>query len=456
MHIKKLDKIRKLLDKLLEENARPLIVGGAVRDMLLNKEPKDIDVEVFCMEIEKLESILSQFGKVDLVGRCFGILKLKIEDEEFDFSIPRKEIKSREGHGGFKIELDREMTEKAAASRRDFTINALMFDPATTEVIDFFGGVRDLKDGILRHVSDAFSEDPLRVLRGMQFASRFNMEMAEETIELCKGLFKEAETLAKERIWMEWEKWALKSDKPSIGLEVLRKTGWIKMLPELEVLIGCPQDSEWHPEGDVWNHTLLVVDKAAEIAKRDGLVGNDRLAMIFSALFHDVGKASTTKICEEDGRIRSPRHDTVGAKISVGAMTKIGGSVQIIKRIEILISRHMVRFKKVTPRIIRRLSYKLAESDETIEMLVRLGEADKRDKGLPEGFAELLTVADDMELNNTFPQPILMGRHLLKLGLKPGPEIGEILKKAFEAQLDGEFENLKGAFKWFKHTLFSL
>ena len=452
MQNKRLNKIKSILDKLLEEKARPLIVGGAVRDMLLNKEPKDIDIEVFGMEIDKLESILSQFGKVGLVGKCFGILKLRIDKEEFDFSIPRKEIKNAEGHKGFDIELDREITEKMAAGRRDFTVNALMFDPASMEVIDFFGGVRDLREGILRHTSEAFVEDPLRVLRGMQFASRFNMEMAEETIELCKGLFKEAKTLAIERIWMEWEKWALKSEKPSIGLTILRKTGWLKMLPELEALIDCPQDVKWHPEGDVWNHTLEVVDKTAEIAKRDGLVGDDRLVMIFSGLCHDLGKVCTTKICE-DGRIRSPRHDTAGAKISVGLLEKIGGSAQLAKRVAILVSRHMVRFKKVTPRIIRRLSHKLAEHDETIEMLVRLGEADKGSKGLSEGFAELLTVSGEMELNNKCPQPILMGRHLIKIGLKPGPEMGIILKKAFEEQLNGKFENLKGAFKWVKKEI---
>jgi len=227
----------------------PLIVGGAVRDALMGAEVKDFDIEVYGLPIDQLSELLAGFGRVDAVGRSFGILKMRTPaGHELDISLPRRESKVGAGHRGFLAAPDPTMTPREAASRRDFTWNALAVTPAG-ELLDFFGGAADLSAGIIRHTTDAFAEDPLRVLRAMQFAARFDMRLAPETAALCRTLLPEAPTLATERIWGEWQKWALKGRKPAAGLRVLGETGWLTLYPELAALIDCPQDPLWHPEG---------------------------------------------------------------------------------------------------------------------------------------------------------------------------------------------------------------
>lgn len=204
-------------------------VGGCVRDEFFNRESKDIDIEVFGITSEKLLEVLKQFGKVDEVGVSFGVIKLTVGDLDFDFSLPRREVKTGVGHTGFKVVPDPTMTPRQAALRRDFTMNALMRNMHTGELLDFFGGLQDIQKRILRHTSDKFAEDPLRVLRGMQFAARFGMTMAEETIELCKTLKREFHTISKERLFVEFHKLFTKGVKPSLGLDILIKTGWAKL-----------------------------------------------------------------------------------------------------------------------------------------------------------------------------------------------------------------------------------
>ena len=241
--------IQPILDAIQAAGGRPLIVGGAVRDALMGVAPNEFDIEVYDLPIDRLLELLTGFGRVDAVGRSFGILKLRPPTgRELDISLPRRESKIGAGHRGFLATPDPTMTPHEAAARRDFTWNALAITPEG-ELLDFFGGAADLRAGIIRHTTAAFAEDPLRVLRAMQFAARFDMRLAPETAALCRALLPEAATLATERIWSEWQKWALKGHKPAAGLRVLAETGWLTLYPELEKLIGCPQDPVWHPEG---------------------------------------------------------------------------------------------------------------------------------------------------------------------------------------------------------------
>src|SRR5688572_11477490 len=203
------------------------LVGGCVRDWLLGIPNKDYDIEVFGLSYEELTRALGRWGKIDLVGRSFGVIKLTTASKEtFDFSLPRRDSKVAPGHKGFDVEFDASITPEEAAARRDYTINSLMFDPRERKVLDFFEGERDLKGGILRHTSEAFPEDPLRVLRGMQFASRFNLAAAPETIDLARKIKKTHPELARERVRDEWFKWAEKSKTSSLGLKFLVQTEW--------------------------------------------------------------------------------------------------------------------------------------------------------------------------------------------------------------------------------------
>ena len=246
------EKINKLARKIKAEGGRAMLVGGCVRDELMGIEPKDWDVEIYGIKPEKLREILNEFGEVNAVGEAFTVYKV---GQHLDVSIPRRERKTGKGHRGFTVEGDPEMTFEEASKRRDFTINAILKDAITGEIIDCFGGQADLEKKIIRHVSDeTFAEDSLRVLRAAQFAARFEFDIAPETVELCRSI--DVTDLPKERIWGEMEKLLLKSEKPSIGLQWLYDLNVVEQIfPEMKSLVGVPQEKEWHPEGDVDVHT---------------------------------------------------------------------------------------------------------------------------------------------------------------------------------------------------------
>src|SRR5947199_4879906 len=237
------------------------LVGGCVRDWLLGKACKDFDVEVFGVSYDQLVLTLSRWGKTDLVGRSFGVVKLtNRRGATYDFTIPRRDSKVAPGHKGFEITFDPAITPRQAAARRDFTVNALMFDPRRGELLDFFGGEEDLKNRVLRHTSPAFAEDPLRVLRGMQFAARFDLRAAPETVALCRRMKAAYRELAPERVREEWFKWATKCFVPSAGLKFAQETEWSENFPQVHALVGTPQDPDWHPDGDVFVHTRPCSD----------------------------------------------------------------------------------------------------------------------------------------------------------------------------------------------------
>ena len=253
-----------ILNDLQELGATPILVGGCVRDYFLNIPVKDYDIEIFGIDsFETIENSLKKFGSVKLVGKSFGVLTLRVDSYDFDFALPRSEKKTGNTHQSFEVTTNANLSFKEAAIRRDFTINAIGYDFSKKEFIDPFNGIKDLKNKLIKHIDDiTFVEDSLRIYRAVQFASRFDFKIEEKTKELCKQIVfgNELEYLPKERIFEELKKLFLKSEKPSIGFELIRQLGILKYFPELKALIGCIQDKEYHPEGDVWIHTMMCLD----------------------------------------------------------------------------------------------------------------------------------------------------------------------------------------------------
>lgn len=430
------------------------LVGGSVRDAFLGHQPKDLDIEVFGVSFEELATLASAIGPTNAVGAAFGILKLQHPVlGEIDLSLPRRENKCGIGHKGFEVTPDQNLTIEEAAARRDFTFNALSWSPSSG-LVDPFGGRADLEARILRHTSAAFAEDPLRVLRAFQFAGRMELTIAPETAELCRSLKEEYSTLPKERVWGEWEKWATKSIRPSAGLSVLKDTGWVDLYPELAAMQGVPQDAEWHPEGDVWVHTLLVCDAAADVCGREGITGTDRLVIVLAALCHDMAKPTHTQ--HEGGRIRSRGHEKAGEEPTRAFLASIGAPKAIVERVVPLVTNHLAHCSgEPNPKMVRRLATRLAPA--TVRELVLVIEADHSGRpplpaGTPAAALQLLEVAESLNVEAAVPLQILQGRHLIEMGMKPGPLFKELLSRAFEAQLDGVFSDLEGG-KAFVATL---
>ena len=447
---------RELLQILLEtpELRDAFLVGGCVRDWLLQIPHKDYDIEVFGVDYERLVSALQKWGKVDLVGRSFGVVKLTTRSRTtFDFTLPRRDSKAAPGHKGFTITFQADLTPQEAAARRDYTINSLMWDPQEQKLLDFFGGERDLRAGVLRHTSSAFPEDPLRVLRGMQFAARFNLRPAPETISLCQSIKQTHAELAKERIREEWFKWAGQSKTPSLGLQFLAETEWIDHYPEIKALRDTPQDPLWHPEGDVFRHTCHCCDAMAALPAWQQADIASRIVYMFAVLTHDFGKAIKTHetIRHGEKRIVSPGHEEASAPLAEEFFNRMNAPRAIRERVLPLIVNHMAHYQKVTDRAVRRLAKRL--EPENIEGLLIVMTADSmgrppRPAKVPATVHALAEKARELAVHEEAPRPILLGRHLLAMGQKPGPEIGHLLHAAYDAQLAGEFNDLPSAIAW--------
>ena len=444
------NELREIANKIAQVGGKVFLVGGSVRDSILGLEPKDFDCECFGIDKDTLIETLKSFGKVDCVGSSFGVIKLTTDQNDFDFSIPRRENKIGKGHKGFQVEFDETITPKEAASRRDFTFNALMQDIETGQVLDFFGGIQDLTNKTIKATSKHFKEDPLRVLRGFQFVARFCLSLADfETLLMCNSLKSEFDTLAKERIWIEFEKWASKGTKPSFGIDFLIKTDWVSLFPELAQLIGLEQSSKWHPEGDVMEHTRLVVDECAKIANRENLNKEQRIILILAGLCHDFGKIITTEFV--NGKITSKGHDKAGTPFVKSFLNSIDAPKWVIEQVVPLCENHMFRAQP-THRNIRRLANRISPSN--IQMLVWLMEADSAHKPHPtDESKKVLEIAQELNCESQKVEDILMGRHLIELGLKPGVEFGVILNEAREAQLDGEFSDLVSGMEWLRERV---
>ena len=436
-----------------EAGGRALLVGGAVRDMIylasnsvFRSAQKDFDIEVFGLDAPRLESALKKSFAIDTVGISFGVIKLHHYD--IDVALARRETKLGLGHKAFGMDFDTSLTLEEAAARRDFTLNAIYLDPLTNELLDPWGGERDLKRGILRHVSGHFGEDPLRVLRAMQFLARFDLRIAPETLAICAKMT--AEGLAKERLFAEWEKMLVKGKRISRGLEFLRASGWVNDYPELKRLIGCDQAIEWHPEGDVWNHTLLALDAFA--AQRNGEGEAEDLIVGLAVLCHDFGKPLVSYYDRAKHRIRSPGHDTAGLEPTLSFLRRLTNEERILKEVPVLVTSHMRPYAMwkthAGESAIRRLSAQVGR----IDRLVRVCAADDAGRATFDPdfrpLEWLLAEAARLQIKDSKPKPILMGRHLIAKGMKPGVAFGKILSAAYEAQLDGVFFDEQGALKW--------
>lgn len=460
--------LTKIVEKVTALNGRALLVGGAVRDFVFTgAEPKDFDVEIHGIDPDTVKALLSKFGDVKAVGESFGVIKMTVGDDEFDFSLPRRENKTGRGHKGFLVDVDPTMTPHEAASRRDFTVNSMMLDLSTGEIDDPFNGKADLGVGVLRHTSDAFAEDALRVLRAVQFAGRFGFTVASDTAKLCASLVDKVkfvdesnpnspdEEIARSRVWGEWEKWAKKSKKPGAGIKALFDMGWDVLFPELSVLKGLEQEADWHPEGDVLEHTIHTVNAAAAICDRDGLVGDDRAKVLFGALCHDFGKVDTTEV-NEAGRIVSPAHDVAGVKHTESFLRTIGAPKDFLKAVPVLVKEHMVHIgADVNARLVRRLSDRV-DGKTTVELVDKVIEADHSGRPpLPAKHPapDLMRLAKELQVERSKPKPFLTGKHLIDLGLKPGPQFKELLGEAYELQMGGEIVCEDTALNWVKEKI---
>lgn len=428
---------------------RAFIVGGAVRDFLLGREPKDFDIEVFGAGFEELRHAISSKYRFKECGVSFGVLKLN--DYDIDIALPRRESKCGIGHRAFVVQGDPDLSVEEASLRRDFTINAIYLDPLTGEIIDPHGGRIDLKNKVLRHVSEKFAEDPLRVLRGMQFVARFELEPAKETVAVCRSV--SIENLARERIFEEWAKLILKGKAISSGLEFLRSTGWIKYFPQLESLIGCPQEPKWHPEGDVWEHTKCCLDAFAE-----NRTGDEREDMIvgLAVLCHDFGKPLCTLYDEVKRRIVSRGHDELGVEPARRFLLAMTNEEKLINEVLSLVRCHMRPFSmwrsNARDGAVKRLSCHVS----SIERLLRVCQAD--DLGRPpfpsndEPIRWLREKARNLNVLAESPKMIFLGRHLISLGFKPGPVFKKILENMYTHQLDGDFSDLPSAIEYFNRN----
>lgn len=427
--------ISHIIKAIFGAGGRALLVGGAVRDLLLDRDVKDIDIEVHGLSIDALENILAQFGPIRKVGKVYGVLR--IDGLDVDWSIPRSDQSGRKP----KVDLDPHMSFEDAFARRDLTINAMGIDLHTYELIDPFDGYQDLCNGLLRAPDiKRFVEDPLRFYRVMQFISRFNMLPDDELNDVCRTM--DVAGVSRERIEVEWEKMLLKSDNPSLGIRWLKSIGRLSLFPELAALVGVEQNPEWHPEGDVFEHTMQTLDAAAHITD---ISPDQRLLLLYAAVCHDMGKPLTTKII--NGVIRSLGHEAAGVKPVKQFLKRITNNKDLIAGVIKLVKNHMIPTQLIKPEVTaaayKRLANKLAP-EVTIQLLAYLCLADKLGRnpdgpfpltGMSKEIEDFLKRAQEIKVETQPEQPVLHGRDLMDV-VKPGPRMGALLKKAYQIQID--------------------
>jgi tRNA nucleotidyltransferase (CCA-adding enzyme) len=428
-----------------DEGGRALIAGGWVRDRLLGLASTDVDLEVYGVPAGRLKSLLEAIGRVDTVGESFTVYKVA----GVDVALPRRESKVGRGHRGFEVLGDPDMSIEDACRRRDFTVNAILCDPLSGEYFDPFDGRRDLERRVLRMVDErTFADDSLRVLRGLQFAARFSLTMDDATRRVCRGI--SLGDLPSERVLGELEKLLLLAVRPSVGFALGLELGVVgALIPEMAALVGCPQEPEWHPEGDVWVHTLMVIDEAR--ASVDDLDRGPRLAMMLGAVCHDFGKPLTTAVI--DGRIRSPGHEPEGIAPTLAWLDRLNlhtvDGFDVRHHVVGLVAYHLApgMWHKSTSPVgdgaFRRLAQKV-----DLELLARFARADCRGRTGEFDCSAMdwfLDRARALGVEHRPPAPILLGRHVLAMGFTPGPAVGRIVKAVYERQLDGVVTDLDSA-----------
>lgn len=423
--------VKKITEYVHEAGGRVFYVGGFVRDRLLRIDNKDVDIEVHGVTPEDLYAILEKVGEPLVYGKSFGVFALR--GENIDIAMPRKERAVGKGHRDFIVDVDPFIGTREAARRRDFTINALMEDVLTGEIVDHFGGQQDLENGIIRHIDpQTFVEDPLRVLRGAQFAARFGFAIAPETVELCRGI--DLSALSKERVEEELKKALLKADKPSIFFEEMRRMDQLEVwFPELKQLIGLEQDPVFHPEGDVWTHTMEVIDRAAALRDR----ASDPYKFMLLALTHDLGKIVTTE--EKDGRIHAYDHETKGLPLVDSFIRRITNENDVIDYVLNMVPLHMKPNVAAHTKPALKSTNRMFDRAEAPEDLIWFAIADRPVFAGEEAFSgdtefllERLAAYEEI-----MARPYVMGRDLVAAGFEPGEDFSEILEYAHKLRLAG-------------------
>jgi tRNA nucleotidyltransferase (CCA-adding enzyme) len=429
---------RGIAQAVAKRGGRALVVGWFVRDQLLGRQSKDLDLEVYGIPQAEVLQVLASFGRVDPVGQSFPVYKVGT----IDVALPRRESKAGRGHKGFAVEGDPFMSIAEAARRRDFTINAIAWDPLTGEYLDPVGGRNDLDRRVLRVVDPVtFPDDSLRVFRALQFTARFELDVSPETRTICSTIA--IDDLPAERIWGEVEKLLLHAERPSLGFALALDIGVVhRAWPELAPLVGCQQEPEWHPEGDVWVHTLMVIDQARR--RIHDLARTQQLIVMLGAVCHDLGKPATTAVI--DGRIRSPGHEEGGVPPTVAFLDRLNvhsiDGVDIRKHVIGLVAHHLKpgMWHKVRDEVgdsaFRRLAQKV-----DLELLARLAEADCIGRTGPfdcSAMSWFLERARALGVEHRPPARLVLGRHLIELGVAPGPKMGTLLDAIYERQLDGQ------------------
>lgn len=412
------------------------LVGGAVRDLLLDLTLKDLDIEVHHISLDTLEAILSNYGHVNLVGKSFGVLRL--DSLDIDWSIPRADKAGRKPA----VKLDPFLDIKKAFERRDVTMNAMGIDLLTFELIDPFNGYQDLQDSVLRATNPiTFVEDPLRFFRVMQFVGRFEMMPDDVLNEVCRSM--DVSGVSKERIESEFKKLFLKSKRPSLAFIWLKKIYRLQdLFPEIAALQKVEQDPEWHPEGDVFEHTMQAIDAAANLEYD---TEQEKLILMYATLCHDFGKAKTTK--KINGKITSYRHEKAGVPLAKKFLKRIMNNVQIIQSVNKLVAAHMYPLQFVAHgaklNAYKKLALKLSPN-VTLAMLAKLATADKQgrnpEKGKPlsqkpPGIDAFIKKAQEAQAWQGVEKRILEGKDLLP-EIQPGPLMGLLVKKAYQIQLN--------------------
>lgn len=461
------NEVRAVATKIATAGGNPLLVGGAVIDMLQGKSPKDFDIEVFGINYEQLLEAVREYSP-ETVGKAFGVIKIRVGDLDLDLSLPRRDSKSGQGHKGFTVEVDPGMNIREAARRRDFTINAMSMDILTGDIHDPFGGQTDLANGILRVVDpETFVEDPLRALRAMQLLARKAKVVAPESMSLIRSMSDQFTSLPKERVYEEFKKLLMKADKPSVGLEFLAQSGWMVHFPELTAMQGCEQKEDWHPEGDVWTHACLAADAAASI--RHLVPEHQREAFMFGTFLHDAGKPATTitrkmiveqhpvaiKAAEsakkplEEMLLTAHGHDVAGVEPATRFMNRITNATELTKLVAGIVELHMqpgnLQRGQGASGAYARLHRKMLSVGGDLALIGRVCQCDAcatgRNRSLKSGepdwehkSSQILFEHVTMFEERKMVEPKVMGRDLIALGMKPGIQFRALLEKALEIQ----------------------
>lgn len=410
-------RLLKIAGDIREAGGRAFLVGGWVRDALLGKSCRDYDVEVYDMAQDALVPILSKYGRTNLVGKAFGVIHLAMKGLSLDFSFPRTESKVGYGHRGFVVHTDEKLSFKEAALRRDFTINAMGMELPELTLCDPYGGIEDLKRHTLRHVGPAFAEDSLRILRGVQFASRFGCTLAPETVELCRTL--SLDDLSVERLFEEFKKWLLKPGKPSLGLRAFLDIKLDEYFPEIN-----PFKGSWETLGAILDNMAVL---RSSNDKEDFLSEAQAMEFAFAALL--CGNADS----------------------SLKFLERITNETHLLKVVPQLLSAYSNLETSIVEDIpsLRRLAVRLGGL-KLLCLLVKITPQEFFDDA---NFADKLwAVANENDLLEAAPQPYLTGKMLMDLGVKPGKQMGEIIKKSFELQLDGKITSAEAALEWAKNS----